>query len=261
MHIERRSDGLIRIEQPSFNTETTTRGSTPEGLLFQIYSSREVITNIVNHFKMMNLRDHTHSQANVLTDFYNLRFRYASISRRISRATGYQDVIANQFTIFNVAGIGKMSHEIPAAINAIIANPVFDYLVIVIDADANNIHTNLTLIQNIVAAPTTPTLPANCNIEIIVQQVCIETWFIGHADAYVAAKACRDRGILQLMTEYDAQNNDPEMMPNNRSATVHSIGAYHNCLLKKNVKRSQSYLELWQINCRYTHRYSLCAAA
>ena len=151
-------------------------------------------------------------------------------------ATGYQDVIANQFTIFNVAGIGKMSHEIPAAINAIIANPVFDYLVIVIDADANNIHPNLTLIQNIVADPTTPTLPVNCNVKIIVQQVCIETWFIGHTDAYLAAKACRDRGIFQLMTEYDAQNNDPEMMPNNRSAIVHSIGAYHAAFLKKMLK-------------------------
>ena len=96
--IERRSDGLIRIEQPSFNTETTTRGSTPEGLLFQIYSSREVITNIVNHFKMMNLRDHTLSQADVFTGFYNLRFRYASISRRISH-----NLTINELHSYNIA--------------------------------------------------------------------------------------------------------------------------------------------------------------
>ncbi len=48
---------------------------------------------------------------------------------------GYQGVVDNQFTILNVEGYRKMATEIPKAINDIIANPVFDYLVIVIDAD------------------------------------------------------------------------------------------------------------------------------
>jgi predicted ATPase len=82
-YIERRADGLIDIKNHLvFGTQTTTRSTTPEGLLFQIYNSVDTAL-IVNHFKMMNLRDHTESQADIFTGFYSLRFRYASISRRL----------------------------------------------------------------------------------------------------------------------------------------------------------------------------------
>lgn len=150
--------------------------------------------------------------------------------------TGYHDVVANQFTIFNVEGIGKMSREIPAVINAIISNPVFDYFVIVVDADDNNTTNSITLIQDIINDPATPRLPNNCQVKIIVQQACIETWFIGHTDYFRTAKACGDRGISSLMSEYDAENNNPELMPNIRSSTVHSIGAYHGAFLKQMLR-------------------------
>jgi predicted ATPase len=75
--IERKQDGLIHIVDPNFGSpESTTRSTTPDGLLFQIYSSYDFIEEIVHHFKMMNIRDHTQSQANANTDFYRLRFRY-----------------------------------------------------------------------------------------------------------------------------------------------------------------------------------------
>jgi hypothetical protein len=157
--------------------------------------------------------------------------------------TGYHDVVNNQFTIFDVTGIGKMGKEIIVAINEIIANPVFDYLVIVVDADDNSTTDRLTLINGVLSAPTTPTLPSNCRVKIIVQQVCIETWFIGHTDHFRATKTCRDRGILAFMAEYDAENNDPELMPNAHPPTsiptsiqFHSIGAYHTTFLKRMLR-------------------------
>ena len=82
--IERRNDGLIYIDNLLLlGKQTTTRATTPEGLLFQIYKFEDIIL-IVNHFRMMNLRDHTESQADIFTDFYSLRFRYASVSRKLS---------------------------------------------------------------------------------------------------------------------------------------------------------------------------------
>jgi predicted ATPase len=97
--IERRHDGLIRIENSLSPPLTTTRSTTPEGLLFQIYSNYDFIETIVSHFKMMNLRDHTQSQSNVLTDFYTLRFRYASISRRISPNFNLNELINSNYNI------------------------------------------------------------------------------------------------------------------------------------------------------------------
>lgn len=153
--------------------------------------------------------------------------------------TGYQDVVTNQFTIFNVEGIGKMSREIPAVVNSIIANPVFDYFVIVVDADDSSTANSITLIENVIYDSSTPRLPANCKVKIIVQQVCIETWFIGHTDHFLTCKASHDRGVLSFIAEYDAENNDPELMSNNRlvdmpsKPKIKTIGAYHVTYLKK----------------------------
>ena len=97
--IERKHDGLIRIEEPGYDPQTTTRSTTPEGLLFQIYSSYDFIRLIVNGFKMMNLRDHTHSQANIETDFYRLKFRYASISRRLGADINLQELQNGNYNI------------------------------------------------------------------------------------------------------------------------------------------------------------------
>ena len=81
--IERKQDGLIHIiDSEDGDLQITKRSTTPEGLLFQIFGSYAFIEEIVQHFKMMNIRDHTQSQANVSTDFYRLRFRYDG--RRVS---------------------------------------------------------------------------------------------------------------------------------------------------------------------------------
>jgi hypothetical protein len=170
---------------------------------------------------------------------------YLSTTPLTECVIGYQAVVNNQFTIFNVQGIGKMRNEIPNAINSIIANAVFDYLVIIIDADIEGIISRKKLIQDIINDPATPSLPTNCQLKIIVQNVCIETWFTGHTDHFRTAKTCRDRGILSLLNEYDVENNDPELMPSTHPlTTIHSIGTYHAMYLKKMLKganRSWNY--------------------
>jgi hypothetical protein len=174
-------------------------------------------------------------------------FSNSSLSECI---TGYQDVVSDQFTIFNVSGIGKMRTEIPAAIQAINGNPVFDYLIIVVDADDNNIAKNESLIQGIFDDADTPQLPVNCQVKIIVQQVCIETWFIGHTDHYLIAKESPDKGIKSFMAEYDVENDDPEMMPNNPASIIHSIGAYHTTFLTKMLKGAN---RSWRYNKTTAH--------
>jgi hypothetical protein len=149
---------------------------------------------------------------------------YLSTTPLTECLSGYQAVVNNQFTRFNVQGIGKMRNEIPNVIKSIIANPVFDYLVIIIDADIEGVESRKQLIQGIVESAT-PTLPPNCQLKIIVQNVCIETWFMGHTDHFRAAKTCRNRDILSILSEYDVENNDPELMPNLPSSST--IGKYH----------------------------------
>lgn len=162
---------------------------------------------------------------------------YLSTTSLTECVSGYQAVVNNQFTIFNVEGIGKMKKQVPIAINNIIANPVFDYFVVVIDADSEGIASRMSFIEGIINDPTTPNLPTNCQLKIIVQNVCIETWFTGHTDHFRTAKTCRDRGILSLLNQYDVENDDPELMPSTHPiTTIHSIGTYHAMYLKKMLK-------------------------
>jgi hypothetical protein len=151
--------------------------------------------------------------------------------------TGYQGVVDNQFTIFNVEGYSKMTKEIPNAIKDISANPVFDYLVIVIDGDNEGIASREAFVNGIINDSTTPTLPINCQLKVIVQNVCIETWFTGHTDHFRAAQNCNDNGIVSFLNQYDVENNDPELMPNYYPPhIVRSIGRYHKTYLQRMLK-------------------------
>ncbi len=151
--------------------------------------------------------------------------------------TGYQGVTNNQFTIFNVEGYRKMTREIPNAIKSILANPVFDYLVIVIDGDNEGVASRQAFVNSIITHSDTPLLPTNCQLKIIIQNVCIETWFTGHIDHFKAAQNCNDGGIVSFLAQYDVENNDPELMPNYYSPNiVHSIGKYHEMYLARMLK-------------------------
>jgi hypothetical protein len=155
---------------------------------------------------------------------------------RLTKCLEYSDVITDQFTIFDVQGISNMRKDIPIAIDNIIANNVFDYLVIVIDGDDEGVESRHRFIEGIINDPATPNLPTNCQLKIIVQNVCIETWFTGHTDHFQSAKNCRNKSILSLLNEYDVENNDPELMPNLQAPIVHSIGQYHKMYLARMLK-------------------------
>jgi hypothetical protein len=79
--IERRNDGLIYFNDKK-GERSTDASTTPEGILFRLYKN-DIIDLAVWHFLMMNLRDHTQSQARVETDFYQLKTRWATISKFI----------------------------------------------------------------------------------------------------------------------------------------------------------------------------------
>jgi predicted ATPase len=79
--VERKQDGRFYVKEGD-NVKISPEGMISERVLFQIFDTRTLNLNI-EYFKMMNLRDHTQSQADAETNFYRLDFRYAFISRRL----------------------------------------------------------------------------------------------------------------------------------------------------------------------------------
>ena len=76
--IERKKDNALVIIDP-LNLDLNKAYSPQQagkGLLFTLYADYDFIQKAVQGFKKMVLRDHTLSQADILSDFYKTRFRF-----------------------------------------------------------------------------------------------------------------------------------------------------------------------------------------
>lgn len=128
------------------------------------------------------------------------------------------------------------------AIQEINEVPKYDYLVLCIDAD------NLTiaekkqeadrLIAENLADREKKILPNNCQLIVIVQQVCIETWFLGNRKFFVRNPQTE---LLRKYIEYfDVSINNPEDLANEfvqNNEGTHQIFGY-----STKAKFHESYL-------------------
>ncbi|MFN0034593.1 MAG: hypothetical protein ACKVUS_05965 [Saprospiraceae bacterium] len=182
-----------------------------------------------------------------LTEFkvYPIWIEYLS-SSKLARCNSYLDVSTNHYYVFNCEGAGKMVHRsIADAINEIVAHPVFDFFVIVIDAEDNAVSERMQRVQTAIREASVQ-LPPNCQVEILIQRVCFETWLCGHTDHFLTAKSSTNKSVREFMEDYDMGNLDPEAMPinpRNRTNCTHlTIGKYHS-----------TYLH-WMLHPRYSKR-------
>ena len=148
------------------------------------------------------------------------------LESKMSLCEIYTDVVANHYVMVNGRGRkiwNSDSSPIKAAIDEINNNPVFDYLVIVVDADFKTIEERKSDIQTRINEATN-TLPNNCKLKLIIQNRCFETWFCGHIDHFLTAKASSNKNIKSYVDAYDVALLDPELMP---SLNHLPIGRYH----------------------------------
>jgi len=150
---------------------------------------------------------------------------------RLTRCAAAADIVHNNYFIFNGGGAGTMKHHsIVDSIREISANPVFDYFVVVIDAEDQTVRERKQLVERVIEEATIA-LPDNCTIQIIVQKVCFETWLCGHTDYFLRARLSTDRHVRMFVDDYDMESFDPEDMPANPAdrpiLRQLTIGKYH----------------------------------
>lgn len=148
------------------------------------------------------------------------------LESKLKRCASYNTVIDNQYFIFNSRGFGKMIHSgIRNATAEITANPVFDWFVIIADADHQAVDDRLFLIETVFSGVV---LPANCQRKIIIQNRCFETWLCGNQEAYAVAQTSTDRNVQRFISHYNAAQNDPELMSKDEAKFAHlSLAQYH----------------------------------
>ena len=135
------------------------------------------------------------------------------LDSKLTRCYAYNEVVNNQYFIFNAGGFGKMvHHSIRNAAEEITANPVFDWFVVIVDADDQAVQDRRARLETVFADDSFPTLPANCQCKIIVQNRCFETWLCGHKEAFSLAQISQNANIQRFINHYNVSTHDPELM-------------------------------------------------
>jgi hypothetical protein len=126
-------------------------------------------------------------------------------------------VVHNQYVQFSDMGLPQLYQVVQDAIADINeAESQFDYLVVVMDADQLTVERRreklLEYLEEHVNVESSlhRTLPSFCQLVIIVQKVCIETWFLGNP-SFVPTHP-KDSILRAYKAYFDVCVHDPELM-------------------------------------------------
>lgn len=126
-------------------------------------------------------------------------------------------VVNNHYIQFSDMGLPQLYQVVQDAIADINESEArFDYLVVVMDADQLSVETRreklLAYLKKEVNVESSlyRTLPNFCQLVIIVQQVCIETWFLGNS-SFVPTHPKNDL-LKKYKAYFDVCNHNPELM-------------------------------------------------
>jgi hypothetical protein len=138
----------------------------------------------------------------------------AHLVPRLTEVDSFRAVTSNEYYYESDMGVPDCFNVVCNAIQEINLHPVFDKLVLIIDADRMQIsdrrESAFNAIQERLKEPKFQYkgLPRNCTMEILVQRVCIETWFLGNRKFFV--RNPQSPLLLQYIQFFDVSIHDPE---------------------------------------------------
>ena len=147
----------------------------------------------------------------------------------------------NNFYLFSAGGIPSIYRHVANAIKDINDGLNYQKLIVCLDGEDIGISARIAelkrAIQKYDVALKTP-----CQLHIIVQEVCIETWFMGNRD--IVARNAQDPWLQSQLNTYNIRLKDPEKLESldaryNTKAQFHF--AYLRAVLQeKNLRYSKS---------------------
>ncbi|WP_413175230.1 hypothetical protein [Anabaena azotica] len=131
----------------------------------------------------------------------------------LTEVDSFDAVSQNNYYYESDMGVPDCYRVAANAIQEINEVPKYDYLVLFTDADRMTVvEKKAEALQQIklnLENKTFKSLPKNCQFEIIVQKVCIETWFLGNRNFFV--RNPQNNEILKEYIKYfDVTQSDPE---------------------------------------------------
>lgn len=151
---------------------------------------------------------------------------------QLKRVDNFYEVTINNYCIFNCGGITSLEKVIPSSIIDINKNNnfncFFDYFVICVDVENATIEQRVSKIDNIIQSG--EPLNEKTKLIIIVQNRCIETWFLGNRKVFTKQPK-NNPSFIKYSQLYNVAQNDPELMEN-LDTLDSSIANFHKRYLK-----------------------------
>lgn len=116
---------------------------------------------------------------------------------------------ANNYYIFSGGGIPSMYSHTVNAIKNINDNPIYDKLIVCIDAEEVGVARTLHEVNDHIVSSGV-NLVESCELIFVVQNVCIESWFLGNRR--IIKRAPEGEKLRDFMGFYNVIEEDPEEM-------------------------------------------------
>jgi hypothetical protein len=147
------------------------------------------------------------------------------------------DVVSNHYLLRGDLGMPYIFNiAAEDAIQTINKNPVFNYLVLVLDADDQTVAERTEYAQKIIAEQLKKqpykSLPVNCELKIIVQQVCVETWFLGNLNLIEITDEYETTRLRTYLNHFDITKENTELMPLLHTTNYSTNALFHEGYLR-----------------------------
>lgn len=139
---------------------------------------------------------------------------------RLTEAKFYNRVEENNFFLLSLEGYPSVINDgIPLAIEHIQETQKYQYLVICLDADEDSVNFRKNEIDEYIKKNNLNI--SGINIVKIIQNRCIETWFLGNRKIFNTRQPKLDK-LQQYFNYYDVCLKDPELMGNYNTQYNHA---------------------------------------
>jgi hypothetical protein len=157
------------------------------------------------------------------------------------RVKFYDDAQERNYFLISAHGYPSIIHEyIPDAINRIKERGQYQYLVVCLDAEEDTVESKKQEIDDFIK---------NSQIELgfiqlipIVQNRCIETWFLGNRKMFDSRQKNIDSPLSEYVQYYDVSIHDPELMGNYNENYNHA--EFHETYLKEIFKAKNTFYRI-----------------
>lgn len=167
------------------------------------------------------------------------------IGTTLERVNQFDQVEENNYFLISGNGYPRiLSDVLKNSIQDINSIAKYNYLVICIDADNNKFEERQEEVDKYLAKFKAENIELNdsCEIVLIVQNRCIETWFLGNEKIYKTNP--QSSHLKTYQDHFNVKDYDPELMPVHNDfetyANFHFI-YLREMLLERNVRYSKNY--------------------